>query len=757
MRYRKIKFVLVAFAFIFSFPTLAQQKERPKIGVVLSGGGAKGFAHVGFLKALEEAGIKPDYITGTSMGAIVGALYSIGYSADEIAELAHNIDWSEILDNNVQLNQIAFEEKAFFDRYLTELTVKDKKVYLPSALIEGQNLQLLLSKLTQPVHHITCFDSLPIPFACLAADIENGEPILLHDGNLAEALRASMAIPTIFTPVIREGRVLVDGGLIRNFPVEEVKHMGADIILGSYVGGKFKTRNDLNNFTDILKQSAFITSIFDSRNQAKLCDFYVETDLTGYTPTDFHESDSISARGYKATSQHKEYLRQLSDSIYPTESAYSVSSPKVKDTFYIEQIKISGNKNITDRLIEGRLQLKKSHNYTFNHIEKRINTAFGTQYFDKISYSLVMKPDSTYTLQIDIKEKPKTNIKVALHYDTETNAGVLFNVTSRNFLLAGSKLIGEFDFATQPRANINYIKYIGKRQLWAITAKFRWVRQSDIPALNLIDQEALYTGNSLKMSIGAQSTFSTNFTFGAEFQRNLYNFSPTVNGDSLIDDITEFNYLIHYFWNYNSTDDLYFPTKGLKLNSSFLQRLTTDQDYEIITDVITQSSEDQIEIDFPTYNTLNVSLEQHFTFFNRFTLTYFGYLSENFSEEGSVGGTSFIGGVHPIFPNSVSFYGDKPYSFIADNIIILGGKARYKLANKLYITGIVNYADTEIPAELKNQESDAIQFGKKEFNRVIGGGLELSYKSFLGPIRLAAMQHNETEKMRFYFGLGFNF
>lgn len=213
--------LVIIFLLPFHFSLGQEQASRPKIGLVLSGGGAKGLAHIGVLRAMEKAGLTPDYITGTSMGSIVGALYAIGYSSDDIEEIVAKLDWDAVLSNKITLNQITFEEKAYYGRYVAELPVKGINVGLPRGLIEGQKLSDYLSRLTRSAHDIEDFSDLPIPFACVAADIATGEPVVLNKGSLPEAIRASMAIPTLFTPVEIDGRLLVDGGLIRNFPVQE--------------------------------------------------------------------------------------------------------------------------------------------------------------------------------------------------------------------------------------------------------------------------------------------------------------------------------------------------------------------------------------------------------------------------------------------------------------------------------------------------------------------------------------------------------
>ena len=216
--------LLFSLLFLLAFFTLvfAQAKvERPKVGLVLSGGGAKGMAHIGVIKAMEEAGLYPDYITGTSMGSIIGALYAIGYSADEIKEIALGIKWENVLTNDIPLDKVAFEEKLFYGRYFIELPIKDKKIGLPQGLIEGQELTMFLNKITRPAHGITDFHKLPIPFECVAADIETGKSVVLKSGSLPLAMRASMSIPTFFTPTTIDSTLFVDGGLLRNFPVQE--------------------------------------------------------------------------------------------------------------------------------------------------------------------------------------------------------------------------------------------------------------------------------------------------------------------------------------------------------------------------------------------------------------------------------------------------------------------------------------------------------------------------------------------------------
>ena len=213
---------IFALIFLLSIGIANAQNQRPKIGLVLSGGGAKGVAHIGVLKAMEEAGLTPDYITGTSMGSIVGGLYSIGYTADELEQIVKDADWGQLLSNKIPLNKVTQEEKFYYGRYLLEFYIQNNKLQYPKGIIEGEALMQLFSNLTRPVHGIEDFKDFPIPFACVGANIVTGEPVVLNKGSLAMSMRASMAIPTIFTPVKIGDTLMVDGGLLRNMPDGQV-------------------------------------------------------------------------------------------------------------------------------------------------------------------------------------------------------------------------------------------------------------------------------------------------------------------------------------------------------------------------------------------------------------------------------------------------------------------------------------------------------------------------------------------------------
>ena len=281
-----------------SLNLVAQENKTQKIGLCLSGGGAKGLAHIGLLKQIDSLGIKIDYITGTSMGSVVGGLYAAGYTGYQIDSIAHTIDWDLLLNQYVPMNDIYIDEKDEYGRYLGEIPIKKGKLVV-TGFIEGQELLNTLMRLTKHVNQINDFNELPIPFKCMAVDIVNVTPVVMDHGSLAIAMRSSMSIPTVFKPVKVDGRLLVDGGVMVNFPVKQLKEMGADIIIGSYTGGRLMTENEMNTFNKLLVQSSSFYGINKSKDEILLCDVFsnLTDSMKQFSAGDFKKSLRIIEAG----------------------------------------------------------------------------------------------------------------------------------------------------------------------------------------------------------------------------------------------------------------------------------------------------------------------------------------------------------------------------------------------------------------------------------------------------------------------------
>ncbi|MGY0408459.1 MAG: patatin-like phospholipase family protein, partial [Polaribacter sp.] len=228
---------LILVLFLCTTVIFGQQKQ-PKVGLVLSGGGAKGFAHIAVLKEIDKAGIQLDYIGGTSMGAIIGGLYAVGYSGEEIEKIILKTDFLTLIQDGLPRNAETFFEKEYGGKTVITLPVNKRKIGLPKAISKGQNVLNLLLELIDSSSENQDFSKLPIPFFCIGTDVENGSPVVLEKGSLALALRASGSFPSLLNPVEFNDKLLVDGGIANNFPVNIMKSKGMDIIIGSDVEGK---------------------------------------------------------------------------------------------------------------------------------------------------------------------------------------------------------------------------------------------------------------------------------------------------------------------------------------------------------------------------------------------------------------------------------------------------------------------------------------------------------------------------------------
>ena len=337
-------------------PVEKANKNR-EIGLVLSGGGAKGLAHIGVLEVLEKYDIEPDYITGTSMGSIVGGLYAIGYKAEKIKEIVLGLDWDRLLMDEISLKNVSMEEKKTINNYVGSFPIDGYKINLPKGLVAGQNIASLLSSLTISAHHIEQFSNFPIPFKCIATDIETGEKVILDSGQLSRAMRASMSIPSAFTPIEINDHYLVDGGLSRNLPAQELKDMGADLIIGVDVGSPLQNREDLTSLVDIMEQSINMLTQSDSNEQRKLCNILIEPQLYDYSMMSFNKADSIIHKGRIAAEKMGSQLKLLKTKAKVDSIPQTIPMLKI-DSLYVTEIKVKGLDKVSKNLVVNKLNME---------------------------------------------------------------------------------------------------------------------------------------------------------------------------------------------------------------------------------------------------------------------------------------------------------------------------------------------------------------------------------------------------------------
>lgn len=440
--------------------SLCAAAERKKLGLVLSGGGAKGLAHIGVLKVLEEAGIRPDYITGTSMGSVVGGMYAMGYSIAQIESVVHAINWDEMLFDRTDYTLLAMEQKRQVNRYIGLFPYSDGVIHLPGGIVAGQKIGALLSRLAMPYHSTVSFHDLPIPFACVATDIATGAPVLIDTGDVADAIRASMSIPTVFTPMEIGNTLFVDGGLVRNFPVEEVRRMGAEIVIGIDVGTPSLRKEEIKDFLQVMLQAAQFADASALARERELCDLLILPDINGISLLDFDNADMIIRRGEIAA----RIIRPKIDSLARL-SARWVPDPLpivLSDRVHIDEITIDGLTELSRQTILADFGIDAPVNTSVGEIENGIDRIYSSQEYDRVAYR-ILQIDGRNILRLFMTERNKKYFRAGIRYDSYQQASVLLNATLWNIGKDPGLFTVDLKLGRQQRFDVQYAFPLGVR------------------------------------------------------------------------------------------------------------------------------------------------------------------------------------------------------------------------------------------------------------------------------------------------------
>ncbi len=769
--YSLILYFLLIHIAVFTQDEKAAENQRPKIGLVLSGGGAKGIAHVGVLKAMEKEGIRPDYITGTSMGSIIGGLYALGYSADQLDTIIKQIDWGEVLSNNIQLQYVAYEEKEYYNRFLIELPFKDGKPKLPSGVIYGQMLGEMLARYCWPAKNYSTFDEFPIPFRCIATDVSTGKEIVFKDGSLAMALRASMAIPTAFTPVDLDTTLAVDGGVVNNFPVDEVIAMGADIVIGVSVGDGLIPAKNLSGMTDILFQVSMFPSLTKLQDQIEKCEIYIRPELNDNGTASFGNYKEILELGDEAGEKFRPEFKHLAKTL-GIKSGKTWTPPPLKPDFItIDEIEITGNKLANTNLILTKLQIEAGDLVSREEIENGVRAIYGINNFEKVVYRLHQLPqNNTYKLIIKTIEKPPVVLKGSVHYDNIFKVGVVLNITLRNLLGRSSRTIVAGDISENPKFRADYLKYIGLHQRVALNFRYDYLNLR-LPSYESgveKDIDVSYEHNFTLGFITTQSLRNSLF-FGATYQLN----TQKQKFNSVLPEGVKhgkFNYLkTEVLFTANTLNDRNYPTNGRELGVGVEVFLFND--YKIVYDK---------DVDTVNFNGFLISEND----FNEYIVTpltpdVYGMVQLNFmrffqiskkfqiapllSAGVTIATDSIgifqnfkIGGSQRVKYTDKQFFGLNYAEFNYDNYAILS----LILQNVLFKSVYLKYgANVLLPYDyVPVNDLDQINMNTLiDDNSMLGYGVEVTYKSFIGPISLGASRNSRDSNFRFYFALGFSF
>ena len=587
INYSLLLLVLVHWAVIAQDSTAVDfskipQGEDLKVGLVLSGGGAKGLAHIGVLKEIEAAGIEIDYIGGTSMGAIIGGLYASGYNAHQLDSIFESVDFEKLIQDDLPRSAQSFYERADRERYAIALPFEHFKVSFPSALSKGQNIYNLFTQLTHHVKETDDFASLDIPFFCVATDAEKGQAIILDKGCLPEAITASGALPSLFSPVLLDDRVLIDGGVVNNYPVEELRKRGANFIIGVDVQDGLRGKDELKSAPEMLLQINNYRTIEAMRDKVAQTDIYIKPNIEGYTVVDFDRGAEIIKGGQEKAEAYDDAFRKLAALQHKT-----YTKPELKlnqhDTLRIKSVAINGNVYYTRSYILGKLKIKTPAKMTYQELFDGINNLAATNNFQRINHRLEQYDSGESHLIINLTESETTTYaKAGIHYDDIYKSAALINVTKKRLLFKND--IASFDLALGDniRYNFDYYSdngfYIGfglrsRYNSFESRVDARFVEEvSDLPLENFNSLQIDYTDFTNQVYL--QTLFQKQFALSLGLEHKFLK----IDTESIrVDEDNEGKLYFdnsHYYSTYgqlllDTFDNKYFPTSGWYFNGDF--------------------------------------------------------------------------------------------------------------------------------------------------------------------------------------------
>ena len=751
------------------------RKTRPTVALVLSGGGAKGAAHIGVIKRIEELGIPVDMVLGTSMGGLIGALYSLGYTPAQMDTIVTNIDWGWTLSDKLSREFISYEDMKYKEKYMLSIPFYYEKDYfeakfqndsryeqhrkhqeefhigadhesglgmlkknllgsLPSGYIYGQNVNNLISSLTIGYQDSMDFKDLPIPYVCIAADMVSGKAKIWHSGKINQAMRSTMSIPGMFAPVRVDGMVLVDGGLRDNYPTALARQMGADIIIGVDLSQGRKTYREINNLADIFSQGIDMLGQDAFEANVSIPDVKIKPELKGYHMLSFNPEaiDTIKMRGYSAAISQDSLLRDVALRTSVRDSAVLKKSASgfTTDSLWISEVDILGVFPKEKAMLMQKFHLNFEDKISRKDIDKIIDNIYGTQAYDYVTYELLGCCDP-YKLVLTCKKGPIHQFGLGVRADTEEIVSVLLNVGINAHKMSGHAFDMTGRISANPSMTVRWSYDAPKLPTVNVAASVRW---TDLGLLNLWDnrlslgyfkaKEEVYVSNIrwklFDMRVGARNeTIVIKNIKSSQFIGD-YDFGQLNN-----DFITAFAEA-----RADTFDDGYFPKKGFTAGVSY--SWTFGGFPEAFNNFHTVTADAKVVVPAGDVFAFIPSVNMRFLFGDDVPVAYFNAMG------GSLAGR--------YVDQQMPFVGVTNLSAMKNILTVFRTDYRFRVAKNHYVTGILNYA----------RDCDRFSGYTKGLG-YFGAGAEYSYDTIFGPLTFNVHWSNLTKKVGLYLSAGYNF
>lgn len=750
------------------------RKHRPTVALVLSGGGAKGIAHIGVIRYVESLGIPVDLVVGTSMGGLIGGLYALGYTTEQMDSLVRSIDWGWAFSDKLSRDYYSYSDARYREKYMISIPFLYEKDYykmkladeyrldpvhrhdvlhigadneagldlfkknilgsLPSGYIYGQNVSNLISSLTVGYQDSMAFRDLPVPYACVAADMVSGKSKIWHSGKINDAMRSTMSIPGIFAPVRVDGMVLVDGGIRDNYPTRLARDMGADIIIGVDLAQHKKTYVDVNNIGDIISQGIDMLGRDSYEMNVNIPDVKIKPYLREFNSLSFSKENVnvIMERGYQAAQEQDSLLRivaeQTKGKYYALPKAPAVGM--TQDSLVIADFEMTGVLPREKALLKERLNIKYGQKISKADIDHLVAQLYGTQAYDFVTYELKGKEDP-FDLVINCRKGPIHQFGMGVRADTEEIVSVLINLGYNVHKLQGHT----FDFTGKIGAN----PYVGLRWSYDMSgfptvnasASVRW---TDLNMLNFGDNRLSFSLLNARQQVYLSNIKWKHMDIRSGVRNEVMNVR-NVKSEQIIGDY-DFTQLNNDFVSLFAEadtytfDDGYFPTKGIDAGVSYswvFAGLPRDfNNFHIL------RADAKVVIPAGDVFALIPSIDFRFLLGDEVPVAYFNAIG------GSLPGR--------YVDQQMPFIGVNHLSAMKNILTLYRTDFRVTLARNHYLTGILNYA-----RDCDYFSNYTVGLG------YFGAGIEYSFDTIFGPLSANLHWSNMTNKVGFYLSAGYNF
>lgn len=750
-------FILI-FSGVYAQTDLAELREisknkEIKVGLVLSGGGAKGLAHIGAIRVLEDAGVQIDYIGGTSMGAIIGGLHAVGYSADQLDSIFQVTDFNKLIRDELPREAKTFFEREQADQYALSLPFDGFQIKIPSGLSKGQNVFNFLARLTQHAQEEE-FSELPIPFFCVSTNLETGEEVILDRGSLALAMSISGAIPTVFRPIEYQWQLHTDGGVVNNYPVEELKKRGANFIIGVDVQEDLHGRERLSSGLEVMAQISNFKAIKAMQKKKKLTDIYIRPDIDSYSVLDFDKGRQLIENGAIAAKIHFESLYHLANAQLNNQpqKKRKIWKPSSNDSIEVNDIHISGNQNYKRNYILGKLRMKAQQKTSFTDLNNGLNNLSSTGNFNRINYTTTFNKNGTRDLHLQVFEnQQKKFLRFALHYDDLYNSAILVNYTQKNIVLENDLFSIDLIAGDNLRYKASY--YIDKGRYWSIGFNSRFNQfATDVDASFVGQLSDNIDPNQNINQLRIVNKDFTNQFFIESFLRNKFRFGTGIeqkfleaNTQTFID--TDFQ---------NDKKETIIETSNLVSNYAYLEFDTMDhsfypsQGFYFRSDLTIYWGSVATNKSLNSFSIAKGRMAYAQPIGNKFSLKLDSELGFRIGNEDMAGLNFFLGGYGNYAINNFRpFYGYNFLSLSGDSYIKVGGDLLYNFYGANYFIASANFANLQNSVFTSGEWFSSPSFS----GYALGYGLD----TFFGPIDIKASYSPEVEDFIWYASLGYRF